>query len=45
MYKAFFILFMIFGAMFITNLFIEVVINTFDKEKKKIDRNFVLTEF
>ena len=36
---------MIFGSLFITNLFIEVVINTFDKEKNKIDRNFMLTEF
>jgi len=36
---------MIFGSLFITNLFIEVVINTFDKEKNKIDRNFMLTNF
>lgn len=36
---------MIFGSLFVTNLFIEVVINTFDKEKAKIDRNFMLTEF
>ena len=36
---------MIFGSLFITNLFIEVVINTFDKEKNKIDRNFMLTLF
>jgi hypothetical protein len=36
---------MIFGSLFITNLFIEVVINTFDKEKKKIDRNHMLTNF
>jgi hypothetical protein len=36
---------MIFGSLFITNLFIEVVINTFDKEKKAIDRNDRLTAF
>ena len=36
---------MIFGSLFITNLFIEVVINTFDKEKKAVDRNDRLTGF
>ena len=36
---------MIFGSMFVTNLFIEVVIRTFDKEQAKIDRNFMLTDF
>ena len=41
----FFVFYMIFGSMFITNLFIEVVINTFDREKHKIDRNYVLTNF
>ena len=40
-----FIVYMIFGSLFITNLFIEVVINTFDQEKSKIDRNFMLTNF
>ena len=44
-FRYIFILYMIFGSLFITNLFIEVVINTFDKEKNKIDRNFMLTEF
>ena len=41
----FFIVYMIFGSLFITNLFIEVVINTFDKEKSKIDKNHLLTSF
>ena len=36
---------MIFGSLFVTNLFIEVVINTFDHEKKIIDQNFRLTDF
>ena len=36
---------MIFGSIFVTNLFIEVVISTFDKEQSKIDRNFMLTDF
>jgi hypothetical protein len=44
-YKYVFILYMTFGSLFIINLFIEVVINTFDKEKNKIDRNFMLTNF
>ena len=44
-YKYIFILYMIFGSLFIINLFIEVVINTFDKQKNKIDRNFMLTNF
>jgi hypothetical protein len=37
MYQYVFIMYMIFGSLFITNLFIEVVINTFDKEKRAID--------
>lgn len=36
---------MIFGSLFITNLFIYVVINTFEEEKSKIDRNYLLTNF
>ena len=36
---------MMFGALFILNLFIEVVINTFDKEKNKLDMNYMLTAF
>ena len=40
-----FILYMMFGSMFITNLFIEVVINTFRKERSKIDRNYMLSNF
>jgi voltage-dependent calcium channel L type alpha-1D len=44
-YQYLFIIYMIFGSLFITNLFIEVVINTFDKEKKAIDRNDRVTSF
>jgi hypothetical protein len=44
-YQYVFIIYMIFGSLFITNLFIEVVINTFDQEKKAIDRNYRLTKF
>ena len=44
-YQYLFIVYMIFGSLFITNLFIEVVINTFDQEKKAIDKNDSLTKF
>lgn len=44
-FQVLFIIYMIFGSLFITNLFIEVVINTFDKEKKAVDRNDRLTSF
>ena len=40
-----FIGYMIFGSLFITNLFIYVVINTFNQQKNKIDKNYMLTEF
>ena len=40
-----FIAYMIFGSLFITNLFIYVVINTVEEEKSKIDRNYLLTNF
>jgi voltage-dependent calcium channel T type alpha-1G len=45
LYQYVFIVYMIFGSLFITNLFIEVVINTFDKEKRAVDRNDRLTNF
>ena len=44
-YQYIFIVYMIFGSLFITNLFIEVVINTFDREKRAVDRNDRLTAF
>lgn len=40
-----FIAYMIFGSLFITNLFIYVVINTFQQQKSKIDKNYLLTSF
>ena len=40
-----FIGYMIFGSLFITNLFIYVVINTFNQQKNKIDKNYMLTNF
>ena len=44
-YQLLFLLYMLFGSIFITNLFIEVVINTFDKEKHKLNKNYELTQF
>jgi hypothetical protein len=44
-YKYLILFYLIFGSMFVTNLFIEVVINTFDKEQAKIDRDFLLTNY
>ena len=40
----FFMFFMIIGTLFILNLFIGVVINTFDKEKEKLSHNYLMTD-
>ena len=40
----YFILFMIIGSMFMMNLFVGVVINTFKFEKEKLGLNYLLTE-
>jgi hypothetical protein len=39
----FFILFIIFGAFFMTNLFVGVVINAFNKESDRLGKDFLLT--
>ena len=36
--------FMIVGTLFILNLFVGVVINTFDKEKEKLSNNNLMTD-
>lgn len=38
----FFIIFMLFGSLFILNLFVGVVIGTFKTEKENIGKNFCL---
>lgn len=44
-YKAlFFIFFMIIGSFFVLNLFVGVVISTFNREKERLGKNFLLTE-
>ena len=39
----FFVAFMIVGALFILNMFVGVVINTFNQEKKELEQNHLLT--
>ena len=40
----FFMFFMIVGTLFILNLFVGVVINTFDKEKELLSNNMLMTD-
>ena len=39
-----FIAFTMLGSLFILNLFMEVVVNTFSAEKEKLDKDFLLTD-
>lgn len=41
---AFFALFMVIGSLFILNLFVGVVLNTFNNEKEKLSRNALMTD-
>lgn len=40
----FFIIFVIVGAFFTLNLFVGIVISTFNREKDKLGKNFLLTD-
>ena len=42
-YIIFFVAFMIFGALFILNLFVGVVLDTFNREKDQLSKNNMLT--
>ena len=42
-YIVYFGIFMIFGSLFILNLFVGVVINTFNVEKEKLSHNGLMT--
>lgn len=42
-FPIFFIIFILFGSFFILNLFVGVVIGTFNSEKDNIGKNFLLT--
>ena len=44
MWVFFFIAFVVVGSLFMMNLFVGVVINTFNDEKEKLNRNLLLTE-
>jgi voltage-dependent calcium channel L type alpha-1D len=41
---AFFIVFIIFGAFFITNLFVGVVISAYNRESERLGKDFLLTD-
>jgi hypothetical protein len=43
-YTPFFIIFVIVGNFFITNLFVGVVVSTYNREKEKLGKFFLLTE-
>ena len=43
-YSIFFVVYIIFGAFFITNLFVGVVISTFNRESDRLGKHFLLTE-
>ena len=43
-YIVFFVGFLIFGSLFILNLFVGVVLNTFNTEKDKLSNNNILTK-
>ena len=40
----YYIFYVIFGAFFITNLFVGVVISTYNREKDRLGNNFLLSE-
>jgi hypothetical protein len=43
-YFIYFVLFIIVGNFFITNLFVGVVISTYNREKEKLGKLFLLTK-
>lgn len=44
-WAAFFMLFMVVGSLFILNLFVSIVVNTYYSEKEKLFRNDLLTKY
>ena len=44
LWSAYFIIFIMLGNYLIMNLFVGVVVNTFNREKEKLGKNFLLTE-
>lgn len=43
-YSWFFIVFIVFGAFFMTNLFVGVIISAFNSESQRLGKHFLLTE-
>ena len=43
-YSLYFIIFMIIGNFFITNLFVGVLVSTYNSEKEHLGKNFLLTD-
>lgn len=43
LYSLFFIIFVIIGNFFITNLFVGVLVSTYNREKEILGKNFLLT--
>ena len=43
-YSIFFISYIIFGAYFMANLFVGVVISSFNRESEKLGKHFLLTD-
>jgi hypothetical protein len=44
-WAAFFMVFMIVGSLFMLNLFVSIVVNTYYGEKEKLYRNDLLTKY
>jgi hypothetical protein len=42
--SSFFLVFVIFGAFFITNLFVGVVISAYNRESQRLGKDFLLTD-
>ena len=43
-WSLFFVIFIVFGAFLFLNLFVGVVVQTFNREKNLLGKNFLLTE-
>lgn len=43
-YSIFFVIFVIIGNFFIMNLFVGVLVSTYNREKEILGKNFLLTE-
>jgi hypothetical protein len=43
LYSIFFIIFVVIGNFFISNLFIGVVVSSYNREKEKVGKDFLLT--